>query len=107
MGELAIDLLIVVLICASPVAYAAGRLVESRRWENQRAALGRVLVSQSDRHSNDATVIEQQAAVIRDQRHLLELLTSSAEQVSAERHGTSEAMHRLTWAASQSRKELL
>jgi hypothetical protein len=107
MSELLIDVTIVALICAIPVAFTLGRWVERRRWENHRAALGRVVLSQADRRDKDAALIEQQAAVIRDQRQLLELLTSSAEQVSAERHGTSEAMHRLSWAASQSRKELL
>jgi ABC-type hemin transport system ATPase subunit len=107
MGELLTDLLILALICANPISYACGRWVEHRRWENQRAALGRVLVSQSDRTGADAALIEQQCTVIRDQRHLLEVLTVAAEQVSNERHSRSEAMHRLSWAASQSRKELL
>lgn len=107
MGELLIDVLIVALVCASPVMFTCGRLFERRRWENQRAALGRVLVSQSERHSNEAILIEQQCAVIRDQRHLLEILTVAAEHVTGERHGTSEAIHRLSWAATKSRKELL
>jgi hypothetical protein len=101
------DLLIVALVCATPVWWTLGRILERRRWESQRGALGRVLVSQSAKHSSDAELIEQQCTVIRDQRHLLEVLTVAAEQVSDERHGTSEAMHRLSWAAGQSRKELL
>jgi ABC-type hemin transport system ATPase subunit len=95
------------LVCTVPVWWTLGRLLERRRWENQRAALGRVLVSQSAKHSSDAELIEQQCTVIRDQRHLLEVLTVAAEQVSDQRHGTSEAMHRLSWAATKSRRELL
>ena len=101
------DLLIVALVCVSPVWWTLGRLLERRRWETQRAAMGRVLVSQSAKHSSDAELIEQQCTVIRDQRHLLEVLTVAAEQVSDQRHGTSEAMHRLSWAATKSRRELL
>ena len=101
------DLLIVALVWASPVWWTLGRLLERRRWESQRAAMGRVLVSQSTKHSSDAELIEQQCTVIRDQRHLLEVLTVAAEQVSDQRHGTSEAMHRLSWAATKSRRELL
>jgi hypothetical protein len=101
------ELLIVVLVCTVPVWWTLGRLLERRRWENQRAAMGRVLVSQSAKHSSDAELIEQQCTVIRDQRHLLEVLTVAAEQVSDQRHGTSEAMHRLSWAATKSRRELL
>jgi hypothetical protein len=101
------DLLIVALVCTVPVWWTLGRLLERRRWENQRAAMGRVLVSQSAKHSSDAELIEQQCTVIRDQRHLLEVLTVAAEQVSDQRHGTSEAMHRLSWAATKSRRELL
>jgi hypothetical protein len=101
------ELLIVALVCTVPVWWTLGRLLERRRWENQRAAMGRVLVSQSAKHSSDAALIEQQCMVIRDQRHLLEVLTVAAEQVSDQRHGTSEAMHRLSWAATKSRRELL
>ena len=101
------ELLIVALVCTIPVWWTLGRLLERRRWENQRAAMGRVLVSQSAKHSSDAELIEQQCTVIRDQRHLLEVLTVAAEQVSDQRHGTSEAMHRLSWAATKSRRELL
>ena len=101
------ELLIVALVCTVPVWWTLGRLLERRRWENQRAAMGRVLVSQSAKHSSDAELIEQQCTVIRDQRHLLEVLTVAAEQVSDQRHGTSEAMHRLSWAATKSRRELL
>jgi hypothetical protein len=101
------DLLIVALVCTVPVWWTLGRLLERRRWENQRAAMGRVLMSQSAKHSSDAELIEQQCTVIRDQRHLLEVLTVAAEQVSDQRHGTSEAMHRLSWAATKSRRELL
>ena len=107
MRDLLTDLLIVALICAIPVMFTLGRWVEGRRWESQRAAMGRVLVSQSAKHSSDAELIEQQCTVIRDQRHLLEVLTVAAEQVSDQRHGTSEAMHRLSWAATKSRRELL
>jgi len=101
------ELLIVALVCTVPVWWTLGRLLERRRWENQRAAMGRVLVSQSAKHSSDAELIEQQCTVIREQRHLLEVLTVAAEQVSDQRHGTSEAMHRLSWAATKSRRELL
>ena len=101
------ELLIVALVCTVPVWWTLGRLLERRRWENQRAAMGRVLMSQSAKHSSDAELIEQQCTVIRDQRHLLEVLTVAAEQVSDQRHGTSEAMHRLSWAATKSRRELL
>jgi len=101
------ELLIVALVCTIPVWWTLGRLLERRRWENQRAAMGRVLMSQSAKHSSDAELIEQQCTVIRDQRHLLEVLTVAAEQVSDQRHGTSEAMHRLSWAATKSRRELL
>lgn len=101
------ELATVALVCASPLWWTLGRLLERRRWETQRAAMGRVLVSQSAKHSSDAELIEQQCTVIRDQRHLLEVLTVAAEQVSDQRHGTSEAMHRLSWAATKSRRELL
>jgi hypothetical protein len=101
------ELLIGALVCTVPVWWTLGRLLERRRWENQRAAMGRVLVSQSAKHSSDGELIEQQCTVIRDQRHLLEVLTVAAEQVSDQRHGTSEAMHRLSWAATKSRRELL
>jgi hypothetical protein len=107
MAELIRDLIVLGIICACPVAFIAGRLVENRSWERQRAALCRVITSQAVRGTSDAQVIDDQAAVIRDQRALLVELVDAAELVATDRPGWNPGQLRLVSIAAKARKELL
>jgi hypothetical protein len=103
MNELARDLLILAGLLAPIGAYAIGRIVE----HHQRTALFTTLAT-TTRSLAEAHIAEVKAlGVIRDQRQLLETMTSAAEQLGRQPGPISEAQHRLVWAARKARTELL
>jgi hypothetical protein len=107
MNELARDLLILAGLLAPIGAYAIGRIVEHRQWRDQRTALFTTLAT-TTRSLAEAHIAEVKAlGVIRDQRQLLETMTSAAEQLGRQPGPISEAQHRLVWAARKARTELL
>jgi len=107
MNELARDLLILAGLLAPIGAYAIGRIVEHRQWRAQRTTLFTTLAN-TTRSLAETHIAEVKALdVVRDQRQLLETMTSAAEQLGRQPGPISEAQHRLVWAARKARTELL
>lgn len=107
MPDIITDLLILVALIAPMITFLLGRIAERRVWKYQRnvlhGSLERILRSLID---TDAA-LEQSLEISRNQRELLETMTSAAEEIEIEGGQLSEARHRLAWAAQRSRNELL
>jgi hypothetical protein len=107
MSELARDLLILAGLLAPIGAYGLGRIVEHRQWRGHRATLFATLAT-TTRSLAETHIAEVKALdVVREQRQLLETMTSAAEQLARQPGPISEAQHRLVWAARKARSELL
>lgn len=94
------ELIAFVAILAPMVAYLLGRVIEHRHWRPVVESASRLITEQrlAEIHLLNIT---------RDQRHLLAVFTDAANEVAREGGPTSEARHRLSWAAHRAASELL